>query len=59
MDDIKKQLSELHTQKGEIITNLEILQGQLKAVNQRIFELMQQKQPKKEDKKENKKSKDD
>ena len=55
MDDIKKQISELHTQKGEIITNLEILQGQLKAVNQRIFELMQQDQPKKEEKKKDKK----
>lgn len=50
MDDIKKQISELHTQKGEIITNLEILQGQLKAVNQRIFELMQQPQPEKKGK---------
>ena len=55
MDDIKKQISELHTQKGEIITNLEILQGQLKAVNQRIFELMQQDQPEKEVKKKDKK----
>ena len=55
MDDIKKQISELHTQKGEIITNLEILQGQLKAVNQRIFELMQQGQPEKEVKKKDKK----
>lgn len=41
---MNEQLTQLLCQKGEIITNLEILQEQLKIVNQQIFQLKNKEQ---------------
>ena len=37
--DIKNQLLQLYLQKGELITNLELMQARLNNVNQKIAEL--------------------
>lgn len=37
--DTKNQLAQLYAQKGELITNLELLQARLSNVNQKIIEL--------------------
>lgn len=35
----KQQLAQLYAQKGELITNIELMQAQLRNVNERIVEL--------------------
>ncbi len=37
--DIKNQLVLLYTQKGELVTELEIMQAQLQRVNQQIIQI--------------------
>ena len=37
--DINNQLNQLYTQKGKIITNLEMLQASLRNINEKIVEL--------------------
>jgi len=40
MDDkVKSQLAQLYIQKGELITEMEIMQAQLKMVNRQIVEI--------------------
>lgn len=45
MNDIELQLKQLYSQKGELITNIEIGQQQLKILNQKIFQIMNKQTP--------------
>ena len=56
-NETKTQLLNLYAQKGEILTELEIMQGQLQRVNQQIIQarnaaIQEQKTEKSKDKKE-------